>query len=55
MTHMMAAPMSIPVRVPAGPAAGRKVVPGMTKEPHPTAHPNDSPHTASGERYRSSP
>ncbi|MBR4555005.1 MAG: hypothetical protein IKO27_05370 [Ruminococcus sp.] len=37
--------------VPAGPAIGRKVVPGITKAPQPTLHPNESAQAPSIPRY----
>ena len=51
MISMTTAPIPMPMAVPSGPAIGRKVVPGMTKAPQPTAHPKDSAHTLTGERY----
>ena len=41
---MMARPISMARTVPAGPPTGRKVVPGMTKEPQPTLLPKASAH-----------
>jgi hypothetical protein len=54
MMNMTRAPSIIPILVPIGPAVGRKVVPGITKDPHPTAHPKERAHTFRGERYLSS-
>ncbi len=50
MTAITSVPMAIPIAVPSGPAAGRKVVPGITNAPQPTAQPKESAHTPSGER-----
>ena len=50
MTSMMTAPTAMPMAVPNGPAIGRKVVPGMINAPQPTAHPNASDQTPSGDR-----
>ena len=36
--------------VPAGPAAGRKVVPGITKAPQPTMQPKAMAQTSKGDR-----
>ena len=47
---MISAPTPMPIAVPAGPAIGRKVDPGMTKAPQPTLHPKESAQTAKGER-----
>ena len=44
-----------PNTVPNGPAAGRKDVPGMTKEPHPMQTPNDKAKAPIGVRYLASP
>jgi hypothetical protein len=51
MTNIIKVPIASPITVPHGPAAGKKVVPGITKAPQPTAQPNDSAHTAGIERY----
>ena len=40
--------MSIPTAVPAGPAFGRNVVPGSTKQPHPMMAPRARPQTSTG-------
>ena len=50
MIAISAAPISKPSTEPSGPADGKKVVPGMTNEPQPTAQPNASAHAASGDR-----
>ena len=36
--------------VPSGPPIGKKVVPGMTNAPQPTAQPNDNAQTFSGDK-----
>ena len=41
---MTSPPMPMPSAVPTGPAMGRKVVPGMTKEPQPTLQPKARAH-----------
>ena len=48
---MTSAPIPKPSAVPAGPASGKKVVPGITKEPHPTLQPNESAHAPNAVRY----
>ena len=53
--NMTKAPRISPKHVPTGPAEGRNVVPGITKAPHPTAHPKESAQTCNGERYLSEP
>ena len=55
MTSITTAPMARPSTVPHGPAMGRKVVPGMTKEPQPTLHPKARAHTPRGDRYLARP
>ena len=55
MINMTTAPIIMPRAVPAGPAFGKNVVPGITNAPHPTAHPKDSAHTDIGERYLPKP
>ena len=40
--------MNIPNAVPAGPAFGRKALPGSTKQPHPIIAPNANAHTSTG-------
>ena len=52
---MITAPIPMPSTVPMGPAMGRKVLPGMTKEPQPTAQPKASAHAPRGDRYFVSP
>ena len=47
-------PMSMAISVPAGPATGRNVVPGMANTPQPTMQPKAIAHTSIGERYLSS-
>jgi hypothetical protein len=53
MISMMSIPINIAIMVPAGPATGRKVVPGMTKTPQPTIQPKAIAHTSKGDKYRS--
>ena len=53
MISMMTMPASIAITVPAGPATGRNVVPGMANTPQPTMQPKAIAHTSSGDRYRS--
>ncbi len=45
----------MPMTVPIGPAIGRKVVPGMTKAPHPTLHPKASAHAPRVDKYGKGP
>ena len=52
MTSMIASPITMEMMVPVGPATGRNVEPGMTKDPQPTAQPKDMAHTASKEKCR---
>ena len=47
---MTRAPAMIPIAVPALPASGRNVVPGMTNAPQPTLHPNASAHAPGADR-----
>ena len=51
---MMAVPTAMAISVPAGPATGRKVVPGMTKAPQPTMQPKAIAQTSTRDRYLSS-
>ena len=53
MISMITIPMIMAISVPAGPATGRKVVPGMANTPQPTMQPKDIAHTSTGERYLS--
>ena len=46
----MPAPKSRPSAEPNGPAMGRKVVPGITNEPQPTAQPKASAHIENVEK-----
>ena len=48
-------PMPMAMIVPAGPATGRNVVPGMTNAPQPTMQPKAMAHTSRGDRYRARP
>lgn len=41
--------------VPAGPATGRKLVPGITNAPQPTIQPKAMAHTSREDRYLSIP
>ena len=50
MTSMIASPIAMDMMVPVGPATGRKVEPGMTKEPQPTMQPKAIAQTSSLER-----
>ena len=54
-TSMIAVPAIIAMTVPAGPAAGRKVVPGIAKTPQPTMQPNAIAHTVISLKYGFSP
>ena len=54
MTSMMHMPTIRAIIVPAGPATGRKVLPGMANTPQPTMVPKAIAHTSMGDRYRSS-
>ena len=48
---MISAPTAMAAAVPRGPAAGRKVVPGIIKAPHPMMHPKARDHTLIGFRF----
>ncbi|MBE8953317.1 MAG: hypothetical protein SR1Q7_09270 [Quinella sp. 1Q7] len=47
---MMIPPTAMPSAVPSGPPIGKKVVPGMTNAPQPTAQPKDNAQTFSGDK-----
>ena len=47
---MMTMPIAMAITVPAGPATGRKVLPGMANTPQPTMQPKAIPHTSSLDR-----
>ena len=49
MTNIMSAPIIRPIKVPIGPATGRKVVPGITNAPQPTLHPNPRAQAPTGD------
>lgn len=53
MISMMSIPINMAITVPAGPATGRKVVPGMAKTPQPTIQPKAIAQTSIGDKYRS--
>ena len=48
MTTITTAPAVIAIIVPTGPANGKKVVPGIMKEPQPIQQQNDNAQTFSG-------
>ena len=54
MISMMTIPIPMAITVPAGPATGRKVLPGIANTPQPTIQPKAMLHTSRGDRYRSS-
>ena len=47
---MISVPAASAMTVPAGPAAGRKVVPGITKAPQPTMQPKAMAQTSKRDR-----
>ena len=51
---MTSAPISIAIIVPAVPAVGRKVVPGIISEPQPMQQPNANAHNVNGDNLRCS-
>ena len=53
MISMMTMPIPMAISVPAGPASGRKVFPGMANTPQPTMQPKAIAHTSRGDRYLS--
>ena len=55
MISITITPTAMAISVPAGPATGKNVVPGITKAPQPTMQPKAIAQTSTGERYRSSP
>ena len=55
MMPMTKALTDMAIAVPAGPATGRKVVPGMTNAPHPMMQLSDSANTSKREGYFAMP
>ena len=48
MISMMTIPIPMAITVPAGPATGRKVLPGIANTPQPTMQPKAMLHTSRG-------
>ena len=51
MTSIITTPIPMAISVSAGPATGRKVVPGITKAPQPTMQPKAIAQTSSHVRF----
>lgn len=52
---MMRVLIIMAIAVPAGPATGKNVVPGITKAPHPMMQLKDRAHTSSFDKYYERP